>query len=753
VEDVVVPLRRVLLLIVTGCAALGALASPRAARADAVGDSIARGKAFLYATQTPDGHWEEVARPDPTLAQKLDVASVRGPQWGGRTALAIYALLTAGEKPSDPRLAKAIAWMKASEQPIGTYALSFRLLALHAMPATDEVKRLAKRDVDRLLRAAVASGLHTYYPGVKFVDLSNSQVATLGLWAAAEMGVEVPSKYWRTAEKAWQDRQAKDGTWAYAPDSPDPGHRTPHAGMTAAGVATLLLLESQLAGQHTMPAGNQSDPHVLSGVEWLGRNFEAALNFQYVQDRSLYTLYGIERAAVAGGIKRFGDVVWYGRAAQFLMARQMPDGAWRGGVDGPRDGVIETSYALLTLSYSRAPVAVAKLQYQVAGRKQGERVEGNWNQRGRDVAHLVKFAGNAAEQIYRWQTVRADLNNGDDLLDAAVLYVSGDQPLAFTDTEKAALVRFVDRGGLIVFAPDNRNKPFTESATKLGTELFPECGEWRPLPPTHPILSQQQFQASNWKRQPTVVALGNGVRELMLMLPDADAGRVFQADQAGSQPELFELMGNVILYAGGAGPRSPLLAGGNASLPKATVSRVRLQKGGFTPEPRALSVFGEWARSANLFDLEVRDADPGSEPAAPPGLLFVPVLKTTTTPLPEPQAAWLRQQVAAGGTVLLEAAGGDDAAVTNADSIRRQIWPDAESAELPSGVELKARPTAVMGSRVASRMVQRYATGGGGAVYVVTVDLSGAAAGLRHNAIPGLTPDAGRALLVALLRR
>ena len=59
----------------------------------------------------PDGpnNWETVQAP------KGDgQADPEGKQWGGTTGLAVYGLLAAGENPQDPRLAKAIEWLKTA---------------------------------------------------------------------------------------------------------------------------------------------------------------------------------------------------------------------------------------------------------------------------------------------------------------------------------------------------------------------------------------------------------------------------------------------------------------------------------------------------------------------------------------------------------------------------------------------------------------------------------------------------------------
>src|SRR5689334_13212058 len=87
------------------------------ANATPIDDAVDRGRKFLYATQQKDGSWETEAIPDKNarLYNTLPVHTM----WGGRTVIATYALLAAGEKPNDERIVKAIQWIKDHSENAG----------------------------------------------------------------------------------------------------------------------------------------------------------------------------------------------------------------------------------------------------------------------------------------------------------------------------------------------------------------------------------------------------------------------------------------------------------------------------------------------------------------------------------------------------------------------------------------------------------------------------------------------------------
>src|ERR1700689_203961 len=96
--------------------------SAQAATSREVQTAIDQAKSFLYSQINNDGTWETVARPLPAFDQ---YGKVNGGQWGGLTGLATYALLASGDSPRDPRLARAIRFLKTADFH-GIYAIAMR---------------------------------------------------------------------------------------------------------------------------------------------------------------------------------------------------------------------------------------------------------------------------------------------------------------------------------------------------------------------------------------------------------------------------------------------------------------------------------------------------------------------------------------------------------------------------------------------------------------------------------------------------
>ena len=74
------------------------------------------------------------------------------------------------------------------------------------------------------------------------------------------------------------------------------------------------------------------------------------------------------------------------------------------GTDAVDPGIYDSSFALLFLSRGRAPVLFNKLEYNLASSSK-KPVEGNWNQRPRDIANLTHFIGREREISMNWQIV------------------------------------------------------------------------------------------------------------------------------------------------------------------------------------------------------------------------------------------------------------------------------------------------------------------------------------------------------------
>ena len=100
--------------------------------------------------------------------------------------------------------------------------------------------------------------------------------------------------------------------------------------MTAAGLATLFVTQSFLDASGGCQ-GNPDDPHVRLGIDWLGKNFDATFDVSredFGGHFEPYALFAISRVGVASGLRYFGTVDWYQHGADYLIASQGPDGSW-----------------------------------------------------------------------------------------------------------------------------------------------------------------------------------------------------------------------------------------------------------------------------------------------------------------------------------------------------------------------------------------------------------------------------------------
>ena len=213
-----------------------------AAFRDKVAAAIRRGVDGLRAAQQPDGSWAGFHRREYPA---------------GETALATMALLKAGVRPDDPRIADAFAWLRRTHRPKRTYEVGVVLMAIAAKydhgdddpaatpsadapvkPSTPAVsaadREWMQREVEFLEKNRLAPGKAAGsasegggwgYPGGApglaaapfvtkdaipqelWVDVSNTQYAVFGLRAAARCGVPVAKSTWSDALTqllAWQ---------------------------------------------------------------------------------------------------------------------------------------------------------------------------------------------------------------------------------------------------------------------------------------------------------------------------------------------------------------------------------------------------------------------------------------------------------------------------------------------------------------------------------------------------------------------
>lgn len=661
-----------------------------AARIDVEGvnQAIDKAKAFLYSKQKADGTWELSAAPQPKESERVPGQSDVVGQWGGRTAIVVYALLAAGEDAREPKLEKAIQFLKTADLS-GVYAVGVRLMALSYLPVDDEVRATAARDADLLLRSVKtegeAAGHYDYNINIradnKTYSHSRSQYGVLGMWAAARMGCEVDPRYWPLVDAGWRRNQKETGGWNYNDYSPGEQYKVESPGMTAAGVASLMITNEFLLGDKAAGcSGNLEDRAVEAGLEWLAANFQKLDPDEHFRDIWTYiTLYNVERLSVAGGLRYIGEHDWYALGAGWLLDKQRKDGSWRrsgSGGGSEQVEIVDTAFALLFLGRGRAPLLAAKLAH-VSSDPRGRERKADWNQRPRDLANLAEFTGEGLERELHWQVLTPE-RAVEEWLDAPILYLSGSTALSLTDETKAKLKRYVELGGLIVFNADCGKQPFAASAMKLGEELF-DGYEFRVLGQDHAIYNMQYPLGRG--RAPRVQALSNGARELMILVPSQDLGRSWQTRK---DETALQLGANIYAYAIDRSHMRYkadryLVEKDPAARPnrRATVGRMHYD-GNWNPEP------GGWERLAavlnNEYDvvLETRTVNPASDDLE--GVNVLHLTGTADFELSTEAREGVKRFIENGGTLLVDAAGGSSAFAAAADRELRLIFEDAAAA-------------------------------------------------------------------------
>jgi hypothetical protein len=742
----------------TGADARQAAAAPRGAGprvdlAQRCDRAIDQGVHFLLSQQAADGSWPQGFEDNENYIV-------------GQTALVTLALLSCDQSHQSPALIKALAFLEKAK-PRMTYAVALRAAAFSQLPEPAR-PRLLRADLQWLLSAVIShgdmAGMYTYHSarGEEFGDFSNSQYGALGVWYAADAGLEVPFSYWHKVETAWEKGQSADGGWPY-----HMGENSPYASMTAAGVATLYITHDYLHTHDTdLDSKTTTNVPLQRGIQWLSDHFAVDHNVgldpepgsdeppprafgraQRVGTGTFvnYMLFGFERVGEATGLTRLGTHEWFDEGADYLCAQQQADGSWVNTNGAESD----TAYSLLFLSRGLSPVIIQKLQF-------GKR----WDNRPRDVSALVRFMRHATERHVNWQILDVDAPAAD-WRQSSIVYLASDQPAVFTTEQKAALREYVDQGGLVLAANEGLHPDFANSIKSLAAELFPE----------YPMTELPKDDAAFTLNYPTddslgpVLAVSNGVRKLLILVPSNDLPKRWQV--VGGAPTLehtpYGLAGNLLLYAtDSANPehkgidhwieRDP-----DAPHAKRQLHVLRLKyDGNWDPEP------GSWQRLANLLhnqdslDLTIDPVQMNSEPLAvgAGADLWIAHL-TTTAALTDAQIAGLKSWLDAGALVVMDSAGGSAEAGSSFLSQIARLEPAAKviplaenhpiyTGHFPSG----SAPVLVTYRRSALARVGRSNAPRLKAVYIgpklIAIesdeDLSAAMAGVTAAGIVGYSP-------------
>jgi hypothetical protein len=589
---------------------------------------------------------------DPNDLEIVDDHGDRTSHHTGMDALCVYALLAAGQACNDPRLnphgpfingildtlKRLPMTTRISDRTTYARALRVTALAVYNRPLDREFMR---RDALWLIRNQ-RQGAYTYAApyetasgsgGAGVWDNSNSQYGLLGVWAAAEAGIEVPSSYWGSVERHWNDCQLPSGGWDYVGSLSGPGSLS----MTCAGVASLLVTHDwQETYRLGLSVGREPfTPELRRGIKWLGEGDQILSATSQFWG---YTMYGVERVGLASGFKYIGKHNWYPELCQQVLDQQKPDGSF--GDD------VNTAYALIFLSRGRHPVLMNKLEFS-----------GYWANRSRDLSNLSRVASHELERPINWQVVPID-HNWTDWTDSPIVYLASHEKPQLNDEAIDRLRQFALGGGMLFLQADGDSPAFDQFAGELAAKLFPGY-PLENVPADHPVYSSLY----KIETPPALKMVSNGARAMLMYSPQ-DLSRFWQTrDNKTVRGKIaFEMGLNLFVYA--AGKRdlrnrlesSWLAQAKTAPIFSIPVARVQYD-GNWDPEPAAWTRFGNWLQrqtgdGVNLITVPLGALDAGKTP-------FAHITGTTRFNASDAEVAALRRYVQRGGVLLIDTCGGN----------------------------------------------------------------------------------------------
>ena len=621
---------------------------------EAVEKAIAGAVKYVLSRQYSDGSWQPY------------VAGHR--QETGPTALVVYALLESGMSPQNTNIARALAWLEKHPAET-TYSLVCRCSAWLAASwkTKGRYRGNLRRESKQLVDAAGAAGAYTYpaSPGAshKMWDNSNSQFGLLGVWAAKQLDVEVPTTYWQAVMRHWERTQLRGGGWNYGPGS---ASKAATGTMTAGGVASLFVCFDNLHAEEFLGCGRKMDyKPILRGLAWFDKNFAKTVeNWGNVRE-GYYYMYGVERVGLAAGYKYFGTKDWYKIGAGKLIGWQQADGSWLGVHDNPANQLEEakarpgaegnlpvsrphrlsdTCFALLFLIRGRRPVLFNKLEFT-----------GDWNNRPRDLAQLTRWITRTFEKPVNWQIVNLKVPVRE-LHDAPILYISGSKAPRFSQQDMDKLRRFVWEGGCLFSVTECDGKEFAKGIRELYAKLFGDY-ELVPAGKDHPIY-RAHFPLAG---APRLSIVSNGVRPLAVHT-DMDLSKSWQLRNVMTERFAFQTAANVFMYVT---DRGSLRYRGTSPWPEpravAPAKRVTLfrlkHSGNCDPEPLALKRFALMMRNEARTEVQVlRPASPASLARTPAKVALM--TGTGEFKLTDAEKQVVKEFVERGGTLVIDAAGG-----------------------------------------------------------------------------------------------
>jgi len=667
---------------------------------DQVKTAIERGVSRMRQIQRNDGSWE--------IAQELIGRA------GGQSTMAMLALLNCGVPTDDPMMANGLRYLRGL-QPDTVYVRALQTMVFAEAGLVEDKERITA-NVKWLMDASVKKdGLlqgwsyHKAGPTLT-TDNSNTQYAILGLYAGHTAGAAIPKDTWEAIRAFYIRTQLDDGGWIYRPDLTKGASIT----MTVAGLCGLIMTDLALVNDVELDATGrpkkcreQRDSAALAeGLNWLGRPGQFYLVPQ--EGRTLYNMYGIERAGRLSGMRFLAGRDWYREGCQFLVRNQMQDGSWSLRTAYDQWEVVSTSFALLFLSKGRTPVLISKLAHGAWPRR-NEDVD--WNLHRHDIRNLTEYCSKNLfkKMTLNWQVfdlmrgatprpgsdtlTEEDLNDvTSDLLQTPIVYISGQNSplLRFSAVERDLLKRYVDNGGFIVAEACHDSPNFDDGFKALCRKLWPD-NPLEPLSGLHPIWSAHHAVKPGDPFQ--LWGIQMGCKTVLVYSPQGFSCIWDSNSQAfGVGKQAFELGANIVAYATGMEPPKPRLTpvevarsdSGPSAIPRGFLKVAQLKhRGDWQPAPNAMrNLMSHVNKLAGLDVVLKTDARAvyGKEII---DYKFLYMHGRADFQFAEEELGNLRFNLENGGLLLADACCGSDAFDRAFRKLARQLFPKHELEQVP----------------------------------------------------------------------
>jgi hypothetical protein len=387
----------------------------------------------------------------------------------GSTALAVYTLIKSRVPKDHPGIQRGVNYIVA-HPPTQTYEYGTVLMALGALGGDQYIEYMEEllAELIDLQGAQGGDGKRDElwaYPAISHLaDLSIAQYAALGLRAAQNAGLKVPSSVWIGAarsvlryqeepfriEDVLTEKGGTTGTTRIAGFPYRVGGES-KGSLTTAGLSILSICREglEVSGGFPINLRRKIDTSVKMGTGWLAYNFSVTTNVGGDPKWLNYYLYGLERVGALQGVDNIGMHNWYWEGAKELVKKQGDDGSWA------PDSDCDTCFALLFLS--RATASTTTGDNKAVGppegvwASEGEELDVSWRITGGSEA--VLFLDSFSDLILENFAVGEASMRGvrvvrvEYLVDGEVIETKkGDQARKWTGERFAARYRFKTAG-------------------------------------------------------------------------------------------------------------------------------------------------------------------------------------------------------------------------------------------------------------------------------------------------------------------